>query len=773
DTVVTNEDVAVGGNVLANDTDVDGDALTATLVTGPGHGTLVFNADGTFTYTPALNFNGADKFTYVANDGTANGNVATVNITVTPVNDPPVAKNDSVTTAEDTAVKGAVLANDTDVDGDILTASLVGGPANGTLVFNPDGTFTYTPNANFSGTDSFSYKANDGTADSNVATVAITVTPVPDAPSLTVSPASGAEDTAIPLSIAAALTDPSEQLTISIVGVPAGAALSAGTKNADGSWTLTAPQLAGLAITPPLNSSNDFTLTVTATSREPGLSGPGSTASVTDTLPVTVTPVADQPNFTVGSSVVITAPNQTISGTQANDVIVGGFGSDNISGLDGNDLISGDPPAGAQSAPLSIAASVTDTDGSEALEIDISKLPAGATLSAGTQNPDGTWTLTPAQLAGLQLNVQPGTAPFDMTVSAVVTDRGPDDVVPDTLTVQHSIHVDISGVPNDSLSGGGGADTLLGFAGNDSLQGGPGADVLDGGVGNDIIRDDDGAVARGGDGNDTIDITYNSVSAAVEIEGGAGNDTITIQLNNNVDLGAFGGVQFYADSSDPTAPSGDDVVTIKGQFINGTSGNTGIFLGGGNDLFTDQAQSTIRVDAGDGNDTLNGSPVSDSMSGGAGNDIIIGGGGNGNDSLDGGSGDDSISGSLGSDLITTGDGNDTVFASQGADTITLGSGHDLLIYKDILDGPDSIGGFDKTAGGSSQDTIDLDALFDSRGIASNDRAGRVSFVQVGGDVQLHVNVGFDVTVLTFKGMPDTTGLTVGNAATDDVHVGSL
>jgi len=381
--------------------------------------------------------------------------------------------------------------------------------------------------------------------------------------------------------------------------------------------------------------------------------------------------------------------------------------------------------------------------------------------------------LTPAQLAGLQLTVQPGTAPFDITVSAVVTDRGPDDVVPDTLTTQQSIHVDISGVPNDSLSGGNGADTLLGLAGNDSLQGGPGADVLDGGAGVDLIRDDDGAIARGGDGNDTLDITYNSVFAGVQLEGGAGNDTITIQLNNNPDLGINGGVQFFADSSDPTAPSGNDVVTMKGSFSNGTAGNAGIFLGGGDDLFTNQAQSTIRVDAGDGNDTLNGSPVSDSMSGGNGNDVIVAGGGNGNDTLDGGAGNDNITGGLGLDVITAGDGNDTIFGSQQADTITLGNGHGLLIYKDILDGTDAVTSFDKTAGNSSQDTIDLDALFDSRGIATNQRAGLVTFIDVGNDVQLHVNVGFDVLVLTFKGMPDTTGLTVGNAATDDVQVGAL
>src|SRR5439155_10629535 len=109
----------------------------------------------------------------------------TVSITVTAVNDAPVAVNDSYTTAEDTTLNVAapgVLANDGDVDGDPLTAILISGPTHGTLTSNSDGSFTYTPALNYNGTDSFTYKANDGTADSGVATVTIAVTAVNDAP---------------------------------------------------------------------------------------------------------------------------------------------------------------------------------------------------------------------------------------------------------------------------------------------------------------------------------------------------------------------------------------------------------------------------------------------------------------------------------------------------------------------------------------------------------------------------------------------------------------
>ena len=289
DSLATNEDTAGTGNVLTNDTDVDNPSLTAVLVSGPSHGTLDLNDDGSYTYTPAEDYNGPDSFSYNASDGTdisntatvsitvnavndapaanpdtkmtdedtplsfpssdlvsnddegaanestqtltvtevfdgthgtvglgSDGNItftpeanysgeatftyrvcddgspsecsvqtATVNVTVNAVNDEPVAENDTATTDEDTAndiAAPGVLGNDTDIDDDSLTAVKVTDPAHGSVTLNDDGSFTYTPNANYSGPDSFTYKANDGTADSNVATVSITVTAVNDAP---------------------------------------------------------------------------------------------------------------------------------------------------------------------------------------------------------------------------------------------------------------------------------------------------------------------------------------------------------------------------------------------------------------------------------------------------------------------------------------------------------------------------------------------------------------------------------------------------------------
>src|SRR5262249_22677152 len=125
-------------------------------------------------------------------------NVATVTITVTAVNDAPVAGDDSYTTAEDTPLTVAapgVLANDSDVDSPTLTAIVVSGPAHGSLALNADGSFTYSPFADYNGTDSFTYKANDGQLDSNVATVSLTITAVNDAPVAQGGTLTTAEDT--------------------------------------------------------------------------------------------------------------------------------------------------------------------------------------------------------------------------------------------------------------------------------------------------------------------------------------------------------------------------------------------------------------------------------------------------------------------------------------------------------------------------------------------------------------------------------------------------
>jgi VCBS repeat-containing protein len=166
--------------VLSNDTDADGDLLTASLVTNVAHGTLSLNLNGSFTYTPAASYSGPDSFTYRAYDGTAYSNTAAVSIAVTAVNHVPVAVDDAAAVAEGGVLSvpvPGVVSNDSDADGDTLSASLVDDVAHGTLTLHPDGSYTYTPTPGLSGTDTFTYCVFDGVAHSAPARVTITITP--------------------------------------------------------------------------------------------------------------------------------------------------------------------------------------------------------------------------------------------------------------------------------------------------------------------------------------------------------------------------------------------------------------------------------------------------------------------------------------------------------------------------------------------------------------------------------------------------------------------
>jgi subtilisin-like proprotein convertase family protein len=166
----------VASSVLANDTDADGNALTAVKVSDPAHGTLALAADGTFSYAPEAGYRGPDSFTYRAHDGTvASPDAATVNLTVG--NDGPLAVDDAYTVAAGTRLSGSsVLANDSDPNDDTLSAVPATGPQHGTLALAPNGTFAYTPADGFTGRDTFTYRAADATESSSPATVTITVT---------------------------------------------------------------------------------------------------------------------------------------------------------------------------------------------------------------------------------------------------------------------------------------------------------------------------------------------------------------------------------------------------------------------------------------------------------------------------------------------------------------------------------------------------------------------------------------------------------------------
>ena len=244
DAYSTDEDttlLVVAPGVLGNDSDADGDLLTAVLDTGSGNGTLTFNADGSFTYTPDSDFNGIDSFTYHANDGSADSNTATVNITVDAVNDPPVAVDDAYATDEDTTLNIAapgMLGNDSDPDGDPLTVVVLTVPQHGSGSIGSDGSLNYMPDANFSGSDTFSYKASDGAAESNIATVTITVNPINDPPVAGDDAYSTDEDTPLNVGAPGVLgndSDPEgDTLTAILVTGPSDGAL---TFNGDGSFT--------------------------------------------------------------------------------------------------------------------------------------------------------------------------------------------------------------------------------------------------------------------------------------------------------------------------------------------------------------------------------------------------------------------------------------------------------------------------------------------------------------------------------------------------------
>jgi VCBS repeat-containing protein len=300
--------------VLANDTDVDGNSLAAVLGTGPASGVLTLNANGSFTYAPNSNFNGTDSFTYRASDGTTNSNLATVTITVNPVNDAPVANNDTYSVNEDGTLNIAaagVLANDTDVDGNSLAAVLGTGPASGVLTLSPNGSFTYTPNANFNGTDSFTYRANDGTVDSNLATVRITVNGSNTAPVAAADCYTTNEDTPLTVTLPGLLANDSDAdgntLTAVLVAGPAHGTL---TLNANGSFTYT----------PNSNFNGDDSFTYSAND--------GTANSNIATVAITVCPINDAPvanndSYVTNQNTPLTV---TVPGVLANDTDAEGSG---------------------------------------------------------------------------------------------------------------------------------------------------------------------------------------------------------------------------------------------------------------------------------------------------------------------------------------------------------------------------------------------------------------------------------------------------------------
>lgn len=220
--LTTEEDTAVA--IVLHATDVDGDALSYRVATPPAHGTLSGSAP-VLTYTPNADYTGGDAFAFVANDGQADSAPAIITIDVGPVNDAPVAAALSITLNEDSSA--TIIASGSDVDGDALTFTLVTPPQHGTLVATING-WTYTPAQDFHGSDSFTYRANDGQADSAPALASLTVRPVNDAPVAAAQSAAGTEDTPLSITLTGSDVD-GDELTFTIATPPAhGTVVAAG-----------------------------------------------------------------------------------------------------------------------------------------------------------------------------------------------------------------------------------------------------------------------------------------------------------------------------------------------------------------------------------------------------------------------------------------------------------------------------------------------------------------------------------------------------------------
>ena len=276
----TDEGGSVTTDVLSNATDADGDPLTVTIDTQGTNGLASVNSDGTITYTHDGSETTSDRYTYTISDGNGGSDSGVVFITVTPVNDAPVANDDSATTMEGGSITTDVLLNDMDAEMATLTVTGATPGNNGFTSVNSDGTITYTHDGSETTSDSYSYTISDGNGGSDSGVVSITVTPVNDAPVAYDDSATTSEDTAVTVAVSANDTDVDGLVvptSAAVLNSPSNGSL---VNNGDGTITYTP--------NPNFNGTDTFSYTIA--------DDDGATDSAI--VFITVTPVNDAPVVT-------------------------------------------------------------------------------------------------------------------------------------------------------------------------------------------------------------------------------------------------------------------------------------------------------------------------------------------------------------------------------------------------------------------------------------------------------------------------------------------
>ena len=661
DTAETDEDTPVTIDVLDNVTDGDGDPLTVTVATSP-NGDVVINDDGTITFTPSPDFNGEAIITYNITDGNGGVDVGEVTVTVNPVNDGPLAEDDTAVVNTGSTVVVPVLTNDSDPEGDPLTVISASSP-NGTVVINDDGTISFTPEDGFIGDAVINYTISDGDL-TDPAVVFVTV-----------------QDGIV------TGTDGGDLIDENYTGDPEGDLVD----NND-------EFLPGEGPNDDIINAGDGDDTVRSGLGDDDVSGGDGNDEIDGG------PGDDELDGDAG--------NDTIGGGTGDDTINGGEGDDNLNGQDGDDSITG----GAGDDVLNGDDGADTLEGNEG-EDTLDGGEGDDLLDGGDDNDtlyggDGDDTL----LGGDGIDLLVGNDGDDSLVGGGGSDTLEGDIGDDTLLGGGGDDI-IYGDDDDGFDTDGGDDLIDGGAGDDTITAGPGSDTVDGGTGDDTITtfnptdpgrpdigypgvfdgdddpEDDRDSVDGGEGNDTIstgddrDTIDGGAGADVidagfdddivdggdgddRIVGAEGNDSIrggdgndTIYANNDPDLG-LDALEIEDDGSNPFGP---DLRPDNGRdTVDGGAGNDLIFGGDDDDLLM----------GGSGDDTLDGGIDDDTLEGNTGNDSLIGG--QGEDALDGGIGDDTLRGNVGNDTLNGGEGDDLLDGGQDDDVLNGGSGDDIF-----------------------------------------------------------------------------------------------
>ncbi|MCT4555883.1 MAG: Ig-like domain-containing protein [Pelagimonas sp.] len=754
DAATTPEDTAVIVDVLANDSDPEGGALTVTGAT-VDTGTVTVNPDNTLTYTPPADYNGPATISYTIEDPAGNSATGEVAVTVEPVNDAPVAVDDTDTTEEGTPVTiDDPSDNDTDPDGDPLSVTGVGTPTNGTATLNPDGTVTYTPDPDFTGDDTIPYTVDDGNGGTDTGEIIVTVTPDGDpntAPDAVDDASTTPMNTAVVIPVQVNDTDPEgDVLSTTTATDPANGSVAV---NADGTITYT--------------PDADFTGTDTFDYTISDGNGGSDTATVTVTVAAPGTPPVafdDATTTEVGTPVTIDpALNDfdtedpvedldiTSLGTPTNGTAVinpdGTVTYTPDAGFTGTDTFTyeiedtdglGDQATvtvtvtddGGNRAPEAVDDTATTEEGTPVTITDPSDNdtdPDGDPLTVtgvgtptngtATLNPDGTVTYTPDDgFTGedtIPYTVDDGNGGTDTgeIVVTVTPDDGentPPVAVDDTATTEEGTPVTIDDPSDNDTDADGDPLTVTGVGtptnGTATLN--PDGTVTytpdDGFTGEDTIPY---TVDDGNGGTDTGEIIV-----TVTPDTGPGRiDTDIFPVSPDLQaLDPFNGLDQDPDPS-------DDLDSVDGtggadSISTGDDADT-INAGGGDDTVNPGIDNDL-VDLGGGNDSLFDLQGADTITGGQGDDTIIAG----TDTFSNYEGDDptfptlgfdsdpntddgrdSVQGNLGNDSIMTGDDDDTIDGGGDNDTLDGGIDDDL-----IMGGQ----GDDSLIGGHGADTLD-------------------------------------------------------------------